>query len=185
MFKKCTFTGTLLLCTVGIVIAPAWLPADDTQPADSQAPEDRSAEHVIAGFEVTTAKFLQQYCVACHGKSLQEAGLRFDNVSQDLSHLTTSSLWRRVLEQVLFLEMPPRDSDSLPDSAERSRFVHAVEAELTRFGRGLSLDEKLLLPEYGNFVDHDRLFDGTVKRQPYTPARLWRQRPDIYRQIWG
>ena len=49
----------------------------------------------------------------------------------------------------------------------------------------LSLDEKMLLPEYGNFVDHQRLFDGSIQEKPYTPARLWRQRPDIYRRLWG
>ena len=185
MLKRCPVIGTLLLCTVAVVIAPAQLPAVETQPAGSNATQGGSAPHAAAGFEEITAGFLQQHCVACHGKSLQEAGLRFDDVSRDLETAATSRLWRRALEQVLFLEMPPRDSDSIPDSAERLRFVDAVEAELTRFGRGLSLDEKMLLPEYGNFVDHDRLFDGTVKDRPYTPARLWRQRPDIYRQIWG
>jgi hypothetical protein len=40
-------------------------------------------------------------------------------------------------------------------------------------------------PGWTNFVDHATLFDGSVKEKPYTPARLWRQRPDIYRRIWG
>jgi hypothetical protein len=55
---------------------------------------------------------------------------------------------------------------------ERSRFVAQVEAELTRFGRGLSLEERMLLPEYGNFVDHDLPFSGTIQDAAYTPARL-------------
>jgi hypothetical protein len=132
-----------------------------------------------------TSEFLNSYCVSCHGAESPEANLRFDNLPVDMTNADTSDVWLRILEQVLFSEMPPEDSDELPDKVERLRFVESVEAELTRFGRGLSLDDKMLLPEYGNFVDHESLFDGTVNEKPYTPARLWRQRPDIYRRLWG
>ena len=60
-----------------------------------------------------------------------------------------------------------------------------VESELTRHQAGLNLDDKMQLPEFGNLVDHDRLFDGTITELAYTPARLWRQRPAIYQRIWG
>jgi hypothetical protein len=43
----------------------------------------------------------------------------------------------------------------------------------------------MLLPQFGNYVDHQTLFDGSVKAMPYTPARLWRQRPIIYDAVWG
>ena len=136
-------------------------------------------------FQKQASGFLTKYCVSCHGEDTQESGLRFDDVPFDLANADTSKVWVRILEQVLFKEMPPAESDPTPGAAERSQFVDGLEAELTRFGRGLSLDEKLLLPEFGNFVDHEKLFSGEVKDKPYTPARLWRQRPDIYRRIWG
>ncbi len=136
-------------------------------------------------FAKHTSTFLKKHCVSCHGADAQEAGLRFDAVPFDLGKGDTPKVWQRILEQVLFSEMPPKDSDEQPGTAERSRFVEQVEAELTRFGRGLSLDEKMMLPEYGNFVDHTLLFNGAITDKPYTPARLWRQRPDIYQRIWG
>ena len=97
----------------------------------------------------------------------------------------TAGHWRRALEQVLYGEMPPDDAGDFPTTRERESFVVALEEELTRNGHGWGLDEKMLLPEFGNFVDHKKLFSGVIQEQPYTPARLWRQRPDIYRQIWG
>ena len=102
-----------------------------------------------------------------------------------MENIDNSKVWQRILEQVLFKEMPPVESDEQPASDVRSPFVEQVEVELTRFGRGLNLDDKMMLPEYGNFVDHDLLFSGEIQDKPYTPARLWRQRPDIYRRIWG
>lgn len=136
-------------------------------------------------FRARASEFLSTYCLSCHGEDDPEADLSFDDLPVDMQNADTSDVWRRVLEQVLFREMPPADSGDVPDKLTRSRFVELVESELTRFGRGLNLDDKLLLPEYGNFVDHESLFDGSVKDKAFTPARLWRQRPDIYRRLWG
>jgi hypothetical protein len=148
-------------------------------------PAGQAADAPAGGFQKQASAFLAKNCLSCHGEDTQEAGLRFDDVPFDLADAGTSKVWVRILEQVLFKEMPPAESDQFPDAAERAWFVDGVEAELTRFGRGLSLDEKMLLPEFGNFVDHEKLFSGEVKDKPFTPARLWRQRPDIYRRIWG
>ena len=138
-----------------------------------------------AEFQERAKGFLAKHCLVCHGEDSPEAGLRLDDVSFDLVNAETSRVWQRVLEQVLFKEMPPPDSDPVPNAEARAAFVESVETQLTKFGRGLSLDEKLLRPEFGNLVDHEKLFSGEVKDKPYTPARLWRQRPDIYRRIWG
>lgn len=136
-------------------------------------------------FQQRAAAFLAQHCESCHGQESPEADLRLNDVPFDLTNGDTSKVWQQILEQVLFKEMPPADSDAIPSAAARAEFVEMVEAELTRIGRGLSLDEKLLRPEFGNLVDHEKLFSGEITEKPYTPARLWRQRPDIYRRIWG
>lgn len=149
--------------------------ADDAKPTTESAGE----------FGAEASAFLTKFCVSCHGADTQEAGQRFDALAFDLQNIDTSKVWQRILEQVLFSEMPPVESDEQPGSVERSQFVEQVEAELTRFGRGLNLDDKMMLPEFGNFVDHELLFSGEIQDKPYTPARLWRQRPDIYRRIWG
>ncbi len=136
-------------------------------------------------FQTRTARFLNKYCTTCHGAESQEADLRFDNVSFDLADVTASDVWSRIFAQVQFAEMPPDDGDSQPTADERAGFVTLIDRQLSRHGRGVNLKEKMLLPEYGNLVDHDLLFSGTIDDAPYTPARLWRQRPDIYSGIWG
>ncbi len=151
--------------------------------ADAAPPEAAVAEAQRFGLQASA--FLSKFCSNSAWPGYAEAELRFDNIPLDFENADTTVMWRRILEQVLFSEMPPRDSDPLPTTAERSQFVSLVEARLTDLGQGLNLDEKMLLPAYGNFVDHDLLFSGTIQDKPFTPARLWRQRPDIYRQIWG
>ena len=129
-------------------------------------PPDSKGRH--AEFETGAMQFLKKHCYDCHGVETQEADLRFDALNYELSDGVNAGLWRRVLEQVLFQEMPPVDSDELPDTESRERFVRLVEAELAQFGQGVNLDEKLYLPEYGNLVDHDSLFDGSVTEKPFT-----------------
>jgi len=141
-------------------------------------------QRVEDAFPTQTTLFLKKYCVKCHGAKTQEGDLRLDTVLHDLTDDKTARLWNDVFAQVQFSEMPPSDSEQQPSAAIKARFLNRVETELMRFGRGFDLHEKMLLPQFGNYVDHQTLFDGTVTEAPYTPARLWRQRPNIYDAIW-
>lgn len=134
-------------------------------------------------FETNASSFLHTYCIDCHGPDNQEADLRFDQIGHDLSDSKTAQIWSDIFAQVQFVEMPPSDSDQ-PSAEQRSRFVKLIEAELARFNAGFGLKEKMLLPQYGNYVDHNSLFDGSIEEMPFTPARLWRQRPFIYDEVW-
>ncbi|MGB1817357.1 MAG: c-type cytochrome domain-containing protein, partial [Rubripirellula sp.] len=129
-------------------------------------------------------QFLGKWCLDCHGPDLQESGLRFDTLTQQWDDPQVAGQWRKIEEQVLFREMPP-DGNDAADAVERMQFIEAVEAQLQSHGNGFGLAEKMLLPEYGNLLDHDSLFSGQVKDRPFTSARLWRQRPEIYRKMWG
>ena len=129
-------------------------------------------------------QFLGKWCLDCHGPDLQESGLRFDTLTQQWDDPQIAGQWRKIEEQVLFREMPP-DGNDAADAVERMQFIEAVEAQLQSHGNGFGLAEKMLLPEYGNLLDHDSLFSGQVKDRPFTSARLWRQRPEIYRKMWG
>ena len=129
-------------------------------------------------------QFLGKWCLDCHGPDLQESGLRFDTLTQQWDDPQVAGQWRMIEEQVLFREMPP-DGNDAADAVERMQFIEAVEAQLQSHGNGFGLAEKMLLPEYGNLLDHDSLFSGQVKDRPFTSARLWRQRPEIYRKMWG
>ncbi|MDA7904003.1 hypothetical protein N9B31_10115, partial [Mariniblastus sp.] len=110
-------------------------------------------------FETNASSFLHTYCIDCHGPDTQEADLRFDQIGHDLSDSKTAQIWSDIFAQVQFREMPPSDSDQ-PSAEQRSRFVKLIEAELARFNAGFGLKEKMLLPQYGNYVDHNSLFDG-------------------------
>lgn len=149
------------------------------------AEEEAGGVDAVRAFQNPSRLFLKKYCIECHGRNAQEGDLRFDAMNFDLTSVDTTEVWKQILEQVLYAEMPPEEASKSPGAAERKQFVTAVERELSRFGRGLNLADKLRLPEFGNFVDHRQLFSGEITEKPYTAARLWRQRPDIYRQIWG
>ena len=150
----------------------------------SYASAQEQAEATKSQFEVNTKRFLTDFCINCHGPDNQEGDIRLDTLDHDLSNDGTVEIWNRVFAQVQFGEMPP-DYSTQPDASLRSSVLQQIEAELTRFDQGFGLAEKLLLPQYGNYVDHASLFDGSVQDLPYTPARLWRQRPIIYDALWG
>ena len=137
-----------------------------------------------SGFKVQSERFFTNFCVKCHGPKRQEGKLRLDTLGYDLSDGATVQTWSRVFTQLKLEDMPPAES-AQPTTTARSIFLNVVESELTRFGRGPALDAKMRLPQYGNYVDHKKLFDGSVKAMPHTPARLWRQRPNIYDAVWG
>jgi hypothetical protein len=136
-------------------------------------------------FKAQATLFFTQYCVKCHGQKKQEGDLRLDTILHDMSDDKTARLWNDIFAQVQFAEMPPVESKQQPTAATKAEFLQQVEGELKRFGRGFGLDEKMLLPQFGNYVDHQTLFDGSVTAMPFTPARLWRQRPIIYDAVWG
>jgi hypothetical protein len=154
------------------------LPADATAAVEGKPARSRS------DFKAHATRFVADYCVKCHGERRPKADLRLDTIGHDMADDKTARVWDRIFAQIQFSEMPPIKSKRQPTSAKKTEFLARVEAELMRHGRGFGLSQKMLLPHYGNFVDHETLFDGSVEDMPYTPARLWRQRPIIYDAIW-
>lgn len=128
--------------------------------------------------------FLQRYCLDCHGVDSQEGGVRFDFINETIEEGKNAAVWDRVLTQVQIRDMPPSDALQ-PDHQTRMQFVELIEAMLEESGNDQELQKRRSLPQYANYVDHQMLFDGSVTLLPYTPARLWRQRPVIYDEIWG
>ena len=153
----------------------------------ARADQQQTASKPDAGspdFKQHADSFLKTYCIECHGADTQEGDLRFDTIGHDMTDDATARQWNDIFAQIQFSEMPPSDADQ-PSATKRSQFLTQIDAELMRFGRGFALDDKMRLPQYGNYVDHQSLFDGSVKDMPYTPSRLWRQRPIIYDAIWS
>lgn len=114
---------------------------------------------------------LQQRCFECHSADAAEGNVRFDLLAK-LDQNERLELLNKVQEQIFFQRMPPEDAQQ-PIAAERTVLADWLSQELQKFG-GSKLEDKLRKPEYGNYVDHDRLFSGEYAHLPgFTYDRRW------------
>ena len=89
------------------------------------------------------------------------------------------ALLNRMQEQAFLGFMPPKNRKSQPTAAERKALLDWIGGEL-RVHHASTLEDKLRLPAYGNYVDHDKLFSGEITDAPFTPARRWLVSPQIF-----
>ncbi len=130
-----------------------------------------TADDPQAAFESNTRSFLNSHCVKCHGTRVQEADLTLHDLGSNLRDAQTAATWQRVFEQVQLDNMPPED-ERRPNAGKRKAFLETLQFELAH--AGIELDnERLLRPEFGNYVDHDKLFDGSITALPATVSRVW------------
>jgi len=143
-----------------------------------------SAVAANAGDGETVSTFLNVYCADCHGKTKPEAGLRLDNLSADFADPTgiddvLVDVWQRVHEQITLGVMPPVDSTQLP-AGVAEQVTGWITSQLQAVGQKPSVWHKLNSPQFGNYVSHERLFDGTQHGVGSSPPRLWRLSPYVY-----
>ena len=114
---------------------------------------------------------VNQRCVDCHGPDTSEGDVQLDSLaSLDLE--ARLDLLNRVQEQLFLKRMPPEDGEQ-PTAAELARLADWVSHELHRH-KASSLDTKLQRAEYGNYVEHEKLFSGEYKDLPgSTYDRRW------------
>lgn len=119
---------------------------------------------------------IETYCIECHGP--QGSG----NVNlagwEKLPLPERLDLLNRVQEQLFYKLMPPAKSEQ-PSALDRRLVEDWVRTEL-RSHKASKLDERMSLPSAGNYVDHELLFNGTIREKPYTPARRWLVSPQIF-----
>jgi len=127
-------------------------------------------------------QFIENRCLDCHDSDTAKGEVVLDALNPDLSDQATAHLWNRVLDQVAFREMPPKDKKQ-PKGEEREAFVASLEAALTKAGNLPDLQRKMLQPEYANYVEHKVLFDGSIQTPPYTPSRLWLKSPFTFDRL--
>lgn len=121
----------------------------------------------VAGDEVQ--ELFEHYCFDCHDEGTQKGGIQLDKVLPLEARL---DLLNKVQEQLHFEEMPPRKK-SQPTPEERKRIIAWVASELGKHNAS-KLEDKLRKPEFGNYVDHDKLFSGEFAgEKAYTPDRRW------------
>ena len=133
-----------------------------------------------AGFEQVLKPFLTQNCIRCHGEKKQKGKLALHEVPIDFANSKTSELWLAILEQLTAADMPPPDEDRQPGVSERNAAIEWIDRQLLTAGSGDAYRKKLLAPEYGNWVNHEKLFSGEIKTPPFSPARIWRFSTEIF-----
>lgn len=118
-----------------------------------------------------------RFCADCHGAESSEADVNLSELTK-LNLDGQLELLNKVQDQLFFRTMPPADAPQ-PTEAERIQLTNWLRTEL-RQRNASKLDEKLRYPAYGNYVDHDLLFGGTVKSAGFSPARRWLVSPQIF-----
>ena len=117
------------------------------------------------------AEILSSYCIDCHEEGTEKGKFRLDNL-EELPLDTLLDVMNRMHERVHFEEMPPKKKDQ-PTVEERKQLENWL-AGVLHANNASKLEEKLRMPEYGNKVDHDKLFSGKYKDLPgYTSDRRW------------
>lgn len=125
---------------------------------------------------------LTDRCIDCHGADTAESDVRLDDLTE-LNLEARLALLNRVQEQLFLEQMPPKD-ESQPTAAERARLTEWVARELDKYGAS-TLASKLKKPEYGNYVDHEKLFSGAFKDLPgFTFDRRWLISDSIFNAIY-
>ncbi len=124
-----------------------------------------------------TQGIMRTYCYDCHNEKKKKGDVRLDTL-EALDSKVRLDLLNKLQEQIYFQEMPPED-EKQPNAMERKQLAEWVRGELIKSNAPL-IEEKVRYPDYGNNVDHDKLFSGTIKDKPFTPARRWLVSPKIF-----
>jgi len=123
--------------------------------------------------------FLRQHCQRCHGVTDGNTGFSLQTTTDDFASQSSSDRWLRILDQLTFKNMPPKEEEQ-PTPLEVAQIAEWINKQLLLAGKGDAYRKKLLAPEYGNWVSHEKLFSGEIKSPPYSPSRLWRFSPEIF-----
>ena len=126
--------------------------------------------------------YFKEYCVKCHGPDKNKGKLVLHTIKDDFGSEGDSDQWIGILNQLTFGEMPPPDEKKRPSAGETADIVEWINKRLMASGKAEGYLKKLLAPEYGNRVNHEKLFSGEITTPPFSPSRLWRVSPAIFKQ---
>jgi hypothetical protein len=144
--------------------------------ASSSCCADKSVEQTPSVMVLLKAK-----CADCH-TGVDPSGdfnlVKLSSVS-DNENGKRDMLWAKIFHVLVTTQMPPADADQLT-RAERAKAISWIQDQLEESGLLSEWDRKSLFPEYGNYVDHPSLFDGSVSEAGWSPSRLWKKSPYIF-----
>ena len=134
----------------------------------------------LASYESTIAPFIQRYCINCHDELEAKGNLSLEEVDPNLINGDHTEVWRMVEDQIYFNEMPPKNKRQ-PSKDERDAVLTWLKREFWKSQMpGAIGEEKLVLPQFGNYVDHEFLFGRRLGMVYPAPPRIWRLREAIY-----
>ena len=131
-------------------------------------------------FEADVAPFLTAHCVDCHSHDDPKAGLVLADIKPEMKTEAQAKRWEKILLALQFDDMPPPES-ARPKPLAKAKIVLWIETKMAQSGHADIYRQKLLKPEYGNYVSHALLFSGQIKTPPFSPSRLWRLSPYIFK----
>lgn len=161
----------ILLAVPMIFVAGTYAVGDEGEPALTPKGRFRVGERVLP--------LLEKHCFSCHDADEKKGEVRLDNL-ESLTLDARLDLLNRVQDQLFYKMMPPPKAEQ-PGEEDRQSLSDWMRAEL-RTHKASKLDDRLLLPSSGNYVDHTALFNGTNRKKPFTPARRWLVSPQIFRE---
>lgn len=126
--------------------------------------------------------FVREYCSACHNTADRAGDVDLTQVSFALAEGGDLEIWQAVLKQLVLEEMPPKDEPQ-PAAARKNEVMFWINSELQKSGNASDIYKKLESPEFGNFVNHEKLFRGDIQAKAFSPPRLWRTNPNVFDNI--
>lgn len=133
-------------------------------------------------FDAFVAPFFAKHCVSCHAADEPEGGMSLVGLDPDKLASDDLKLWHKVVEVLKFGKMPPADEPQ-PNAEQLEKLTSWVMARLAAAGHESDIDHKLRQPAYANFLNHEKLFDGSAKGPAASPPRLWRLHPQAYENL--
>ena len=124
------------------------------------------------------SRFFRFTAPAVMVRTLRRDRLHCTNSPWILQMKPRSALLMSVYEQLKTGDMPPSGYEEQPSKSARDEIL--IDRQLLTAGSGEAYRKKLLSPEYGNWVDHEKLFSGEIQTPPFSPPRLWRLSPEIF-----
>jgi len=125
--------------------------------------------------------YLESSCIRCHGPKKQKGKMTLHTITDRFGTDAEVERWVEILDMLSFAEMPPPDEEKQPDPLATAQVVDWIKQRLQEAGKAEAYLKKLLAPEYGNWVSHEKLFSGEINTPPFSPSRLWRLSPEIFK----
>lgn len=134
-----------------------------------------------SGISIEGARtFVQSHCIDCHNDQKQKGKTNlkpFLRVQENAA--VDRELLLAVYDQLNLGEMPP-EKEAQPTSDDRRLMLGFLKETIQ--ASGVATIDKKLLPGYGNYVDHEALFEKDLANLPQMlpPPRIWRYSPESF-----